>query len=310
MRIIIAPTLLLLAGCPTSGGADSDSTKDPASSGPRSVLLVVDNSGSMREVATDLALTTETLFDGASDLTVGVTSTTVDYTVGGPTDGLDPGEAGSLYGVATDAAALRTLLLCDAIYWSNAELPSDPEYAAAEDGSCPIPETVSDDYLRCECGGKNWSTSEGAGTEEGLEAWLLAVCRAADAPVGACSDYDTFSDADAGTNAALRAGGAAALEVVIISDEGDSSRRVASGNDDAGAYVEQYLALDWPSVGSVMGPYYEAPDGACLDGASTWGVTRYQDAAAQTGGTYVPLTDFDAQRTPRGGDVLWAALRG
>ena len=75
--------------------------------------------------------------------------------------------------------------------------------------------------------------------------------------------------------------------VWILSDEGDSSWRVPA--TDASPYVDLFHDLGGARV-STVGPHYADRDGSCLNGAQTWGVERYQDAADRTSGAYLAIT--------------------
>ncbi len=130
------------------------------------LLFVIDNSVSMYDAASALALNFECftghLASGPADLRLGITTTSaedVDGTV-------DPGEAGTLLGdellISSDDEAYGDTflanLLCSATCWpaecqgndtSNC-VPYDEDYVCGE-----VPEGVSWDYLACICG-EDW----------------------------------------------------------------------------------------------------------------------------------------------------------
>ncbi len=335
MRLLVP--LLLLPGCNSYELFRVTGFEQATFNNNADILFVIDSSGSMKEEASALALNFEvflgqltssegsnvpraTLNDAVNnyvrestengsiiDYQLALTTTSANYS-SGPTAGIDDGEAGTLTGevpvvVRGDedvATAFRTNLVCDTVYWKTADMATDPGYAAADDGSCPLPEgaEIPREYLECLCPG-GWIEVEGAGNEEGLEAALNTLCRgSADAP-DACWDDDDDESTDPGYP--IVPGDANSIAdfirpeantlVVIISDEGDGSRRVPNNDGDATPYLD--IFADFPNSVrfAVIGPSYHDRDGSCLDGAQTWGVERYQAAATTTNGAYIDLTD-------------------
>jgi hypothetical protein len=298
------------------------------------ILFVIDNSDSMQDNVAELALNfntflaqltsaegsevpTATLSDavgnylketnsaGPIDYQLGITTTTVDYTADGNST-VDAGEAGLLIGpvIAKGAADVSTTfrkqLLCDTANWKDDLVASDATYAANSDGTCPDPVQVSQEYLDCMCGVGGWGRNPGSGNEEGIEAALMALCRAA--PEGAvpetCYDEESpFIPGDEASNAGLVRAEATTL-VVIVTDEGDNSRRGASADNDVEMYLEAFDDFDQSVRFAIIGPPYPLDDdgepyGECLDGAQPWGVERYQTMASDTYGAYYELTDVD-----------------
>ena len=241
------------------------------------------------------------------DYQLALTTTSANYG-SGPTSGIDDGEAGTLTGepavvVRGDddvATAFRTNLVCDTVYWKTDDMATDPGYEADDDGNCPLPAgtELPREYLECLCPA-GWIEKEGAGNEEGLEAALDTLCRAsADAPDACWDDDDDPSTepgypivpGDANSIADFIRPEANTL-VVIVTDEGDGSRRVPNNDGDATPYFD--IFADFPNLVrfAVIGPAYHDRDGSCLEGAQTWGVERYQAAATTTNGAYIDLTD-------------------
>ncbi len=293
------------------------------------ILFVIDSSGSMKEEASALALNfevflaqltsaegsdvpRETLGDAVDnyvrestengsiiDYQLAITTTSANYATG-PTADVDDGESGTLTGASPVvsrgdpdvATAFRTNLVCDTVYWKESDLSTDPGYVADDDGSCPLPEgdEIPREYLECLCPG-GWVSDEGAGTEEGLEAALDTLCRASAAPPDGCWAEDApISEADAGSVPDFIRPEANTL-IVIVTDEGDGSRRVPTADSDPSLYLDLLAEFPNPTRFAVIGPAYHDNDGSCLDGAQTWGVERYQLAASQTGGRYIDLRD-------------------
>ncbi len=301
------------------------------------ILFVIDSSGSMKEESSALALNFETflgqltsaegsdvpratLSDAVTnyvrestengsiiDYQLAITTTSANYS-SGETAGVDEGEAGTLTGafpvvkrgdddVATE---FRKNLICDTVYWKDSDLKSDPSYAPADDGSCPLPEgeEIPREYLNCLCP-DGWVESEGAGNEEGLESALDTLCRASDDPPAECFDDDGDGSTDPGYPILPTDAGSiadfirpeASTLVVIVTDEGDGSRRVANSDGDPTPYLDIFSQFPNRVRFAVIGPSYQDQDGTCLGGAQTWGVERYQIAAGATNGTYINLTD-------------------
>lgn len=307
------------------------------------ILFVVDNSDSMQPVASDLALNfdgfinkltseegsnvpRETLGDavrnylretgGGSlyiDYQLAITTTSVIYNAGaGQTDGVDPGEAGTLAGdppviPRTDpnvAIEFQRNLLCQATCWDYNDVP-----AATEPFDCtddPVLEgEVTREYLDCLCGVGEWDGNCGSGQEMGLEGAALALCRAVESPPDACYEYEdpqgdamkstAFTDADIGSNDGLLREGANTL-VVIISDDGDQSYRMATGDADIGLYLDLFAEFPNPVRLAVVGPNYdrETGDFGCNSaGAQVWSTNRYQNLVGELNGLYVPIEDED-----------------
>mgnify|MGYP001569777468 CR=1 FL=1 len=295
--------MLLFAGLLGCWFTDEEVERAAEAAAPPTVdvLLVIDTSGSMKEEASALALGLDAVVAGLGDADwqLGVTTVTADYGAAG-TAGIDPGEAGTLVGpvvASADAdpvAALRSVLLCDTIYWRDSDLASDPAYVVGDTGDCPAPvDEVVREYLDCVCGAGGWVTEEGAGNEEGLEAVFDALCRAGDdQPEDCWSEDSPLTEGDAGTNADLWRDGVPGV-ALLVSDEGDGSRRQANTDPDPTPYVELFAATGRDFRLYVVGPTYDGSDGSCLDSAQTWGVERYQAAAEATGGDYASLTDID-----------------
>lgn len=286
--LLLLPLLPLLAGCPLTDDKDDDDDEDEDDGVAIDLILIVDASSSMQEEASALAAAVDTLtaeLDGErAAWRIGVTTPSVYYDQGA-TAGIDPGEAGTLVGdqLYESADDVREAVLCGATCWDDS-MPSDADYVCGD----PAPAEPSEEYLDCTCGVGAWSGNCGTGTEEGLEAMLLTLCRAADAPPEDCY-LDTLSAADDGSNPAMGEG--AALHFLLVSDEGDASRRSdGAGDTDVTTYLDLYDTLGGP-IFSMVGPQWDGMNGDCLDGAQTWGVDRYQTVAGETGGAYLSLTD-------------------
>ncbi|MCP4808307.1 MAG: hypothetical protein GY913_33555 [Proteobacteria bacterium] len=269
-----APVLLgslFLLGCfgSISGDSGSQDSREPVEDQANAYLLVVDSSSSMMDESEELiGLADELLVDGA---TVSVTTVSVDD------------EAGATFAAPTsEPDELRNQLLCEATCWDPNAIPSDPNYECGAGF-----DQVSLQLLDCECGFEAWEGNCGSGNEEPLEAALLALCRASDDPPDACF-LSVLSSSDVGTVQL-----ADELIVLVVTDEGDSSRRLTSGDDDAGPYLEAIGEAHSDVTFAVMGPNYDADAGSLecnSGGATTWGTARLQQAAEMTGGLYAPIS--------------------
>ncbi|MEE2751958.1 MAG: hypothetical protein VX519_11050 [Myxococcota bacterium] len=227
-----------------------------------------------------------------------------------------PGDAGSL--VTTNgvdiiqkrddnvAKQFNRSLLCNATCWDplNNPIPNDPEYECnSEDPT--IPEGVSYEFLDCVCGNDGWQSGAGcatSGDEEPLEAAFLAMCRAVENPPPDCFHevYSPLTDADIGSNAGMIRDDSTVI-FLIVSDEGDQSRRFEGQNPDPTVYLELLDQFNVRYRFAVIGPPYSCEIDAegrencqliCNSGgATTWGTERYQQAAQATGGFFNPIAE-------------------
>ncbi len=196
-------------------------------------------------------------------------------------------------------------LLCHATAWDPAEVPSDPNYDPEADQ-----EVVTKEYLDDLCGFAAWENNSGSGDEEGLEASLYAMCRTADDPpdscfrctddsgadhgLDGCEELSALDPEDAGTNNQTVDGEEVRLVrdestviFVVVTDEGDGSRRVGTGESEPDLYLNELDQFGNRYRFAVIGPPYENNQLTCNSGgANTWGTERYQQAADITQGFY------------------------
>lgn len=334
MRTALASSALLVlaAGCSTTEFYNIAGYEQATFSNKADILFVVDNSSSMADEATALALNFDTFINGLAqsapatdnlsdavdnytsfvtdrgnilDFQLGITTTTVDYATTGDTSGIDPGEAGRLLGdptiITTDttdiADSFTQNLLCDATCWSRSALDDDPTYVCGDDPG----NSVSSQYLDCLCGADAWKDHCGAGTEEPLEATLDALCRASAAAPDLCwSENDLSSPIDSSeansTVGFLRDD--STTVVVIVTDEGDTSRRMQNGDGDpTDTYLDYYDSFDLPLRVVAIGPDYDESSGAYIcnsGGGTTWGAERLITTAETTGGFYRPIEEEES----------------
>jgi hypothetical protein len=228
--------------------------------------------------------------------------------------------------------AFRKHLLCEASCFvgSNGGLPSknDPE-VGLPGWQCGDPlegDVLFYEYNDCLCGDSDsWRNNCGAGQEEHLEATLLAMCRALDPDdpspniqelLEICEDRGPFETAThGGSNAGLIRPDSTFIPV-IITDEGDTSRRLPQAEGNPKEYVDLFKRFPTRMSWAVIGPNLTR----CNNGnAVSWGVERFERLVDQTDGLYVdieaepgedgtcPPADFDEALTALG-DLLAGLL--
>jgi hypothetical protein len=324
--------LSFLAGCNSYEVFALAGYEQASYSNDADVLFVIDNSNSMWQESGEMALnfnafvdyltnpnaggvSTDDLADAVDnyvsfvtrrgvqiDYQLAITTTSVDIAAG-PTAQLDPGEAGTFVGtpeiMTADSGSagddFRQALLCETTCWPSAEdkLPDDKNYVCGE----PT-DQISTDYLNCpeNCGvGKpGWDTDHcGSGSEEPLEAAFEALCRSVENPPAACFETPSaLTKADAHTNEPLvRPEGT--VVVVIVTDEGDNSRRLAEGDPDPATYLELFGGFENRVKFAAIGPDYDAENDKLIcnnAGAPRWSIERLQTVASVTGGFYDPIS--------------------
>ncbi len=289
------------------------------------ILFVIDNSESMQEEAEALATSFSTFIadlgreqadfptDGLSDAVRFYANSTdgksdfVNYqlaivTTDGSTEGQLRG-AGRLtrFDDAIDRSFARSLL-CDATCFL-VDPPNDPTHQCGD----PLGADVSIQWLDCECSG-DWRNNCGPPREEPLEAVLMAMCRSVPNPPAACFDpaYSSFSEADVlSAGPFLRPD--ATFIPVVISDEGDDSRRMETGVIDPEPYERLYDQFDQRMVWTYIGPD-RSENGDYRCGAGQNATLRIQHLVESTGGLYVPINDFERGCEARDFDDTLAAL--
>lgn len=304
------------------------------------IVFVVDNSDSMQPVAEDLALnintfistltseeasnvSRETLSDAVAnfirevsgdtlliDYQLAVTTSAVDYAGGGPTSGIDEGEAGTLVGdppvIYRDDEApgieFQKAVLCGASCIDANDVASDPAFVCTEN---PEPgEQITREYLDCLCGPGEWTGHCGSGNEMQIEAAYVAMCRAVETPPEGCYEYEdpigagpkptVFQAGDEGSNTGMLRPDAQTV-LVLITDEGDSSYRLATGETDVEVYTDLFDEFENPVRLAVVGPAYHDGDMGCNSGgAQPWGTERMQNLVGELNGVYIDIESPDA----------------
>lgn len=264
------------------GGDDGGIFDTPTGTTQVDLLLVADASSSMSDENLEVGLAMDSLYNAYE-------AAGVELRVGVVTSDLS-GVGGLLLSPPGDAADARTAILCQATCWSESSIPSDPDYQCGD----PLGAMVSYEYLDCTCGAGEWQDRCGGGNEEPLEAALVGMCAGAAEPPEVCYDESgAFSEALVGAGNGFPSP-ERHLHVVVVSDEGDGSRRISQGDEDPSPYADAFDALSDHWAFSAMSADWSAEDGEfpCNAGnATAWGVERYQTLADGSGGIYAPITE-------------------
>lgn len=295
---------LLLVGCNRYDVFRVSGYEQDAFTNDADLLFVVDNSASMVEESAELALHFDAFIeqldanqgdaDGLPDAVdnyidfAGRRTTFVDYNIGiTSTDAGD--QRGGLFGPliqfgADDAVqSFRDQVFCEATCFpSSSSLPTDPNYTCGD----PYLQ-LSSTYLDCACGEDAWVGNCGSGNEEGLEAVFMALCRAVDVPPAECFDpVNGFQSTDLLTNDGLLRDNSTFIPV-IISDEGDNSRRLSGANPVPEEYEALFRRFGHRMSWAVIG----AQEGVCNGSTPVpgWSVARYEWVVDSTEGLWVPI---------------------
>ncbi len=291
------------------------------------IIFIIDNSTSMTDEAVDLAENFDIFVDQLTsteggalpqgdlsqavdayvlytsqrgrfiDYNMGITTTSVEIPSGNA--GL-PGVYGELVGTwpvidpSFDdvSGTFVENLLCEATCWDPNDIPSDPNYECDTE-----PDQITLQYLDCLCGFEAWEGNCGSGDEEHLEAAFMSLCRAVEEPPDECLDGSTpFVAEDIMSSPDLLRGDATVI-FVIITDEGDGSRRLVDNESDPTPYLQLLDQFDVNYKFAIVGPAYDKEAGslACNSGgATTYGSERLQIAVEEKGGFYRHIAEKDA----------------
>ncbi len=277
------------------------------------VLFVVDNSASMLEETVGLAenfhvfverltgreagLSTEGLL-GAVDQYVAIAgdpSAAVDYQLAiTTTDATN--HAGQLLGEqpilpkgtpGLDTVFNRTLL-CEAACFPERDIvPSAPDHTCGD----PFSGEITQQYLDCTCGADEWVGECGAGAEEPLEAVLDALCRAVDDPPASCFEGDSPLDPKLARSNEGLVRTRTTFVPVIVTDEGDSSRRTPTAEEVPAEYQKLFdeigVDMSWAVIAPALDDDYEV---ACPESpALSWGLVRLDLMVEDSGGLRVAI---------------------
>jgi hypothetical protein len=238
------------------------------------------------------------------DFQIGITTTSVETDAGFM---LGKPQALTRSDTKLDMKFVETLL-CEATCF-------DETIPAGGGGSCNKPPTdgVTAGYLDCLCGAGTWDDNCGASREEPLEATFLALCRSVPNPPTDCfEDFTVDGDdypallteaQDRLTNGDFLRPRATFLPI-IVSDEGDDSRRMSQGIAKADDYVRLTQKfgrhVSWVVIGPPTDDQYEP---ICPSFSPPWGTVRYEYLVRTTNGLSIDIqeasncqeyTDFEA----------------
>ncbi|MCB9780171.1 MAG: hypothetical protein H6742_16510 [Alphaproteobacteria bacterium] len=331
LTALLGPALLALGGCNQYELFALAGYEQASFNNQTDVVFIVDNSSSMQEEASALATNfdvflakladpgaggtvSETLTDAVGDYAsyssdrtsvldyqLAITTTTAEI-ARGPTTGLDDGEAGSLVGdvIVRGSNTVKDdfldQLLCDTVNWNAGQLP-DVSYECGGG----TPDEIGEDYLNCVCGDR-WKDNSGGGNEEPLEAALYTLCRSNENPPDICfHEASDITTADIMSEPDLVRDDSTVV-FVLITDEGDVSRQLATGDDDPSPYLSAYESFDAPVRWAVIGPRFDPESGdasACSlvsageyerESVPYWSTNRLYLTANGTGGFYQDIT--------------------
>lgn len=321
------PGLLLLGLAPLVACNDADffrvaGYQQESFSNRSDILFVIDNSASMSDESQALAVSFDSfineLADAADDFTtdglhdavgnyidfVSNRSAFIDYQLGITTTDV-PAHGGGLRGspdflIKGDPDLVGDFdanLLCHAACITD-NIPSDPTYQCGD----PLGDQVTRQYLDCACGTQFPENCAEIGDEEGFEAVFLAMCRAVDNPPPDCFVDSPITEADIGSNEGFIRENSTIIPV-IVTDEGDDSRRLASNDPAIDDYLELFAEFPNRLSFAVIGPGHPQ----CQVGVTSWGQARYKAMVEATGGMFINIAEPDATgtcRTVSFGDAL------
>lgn len=232
------------------------------------------------------------------DFQIAMTSTDAGADIGG----LYQGSGSTLLqrGDEDVAGDFRYHLLCEATCFvgPNGGLPSKVD-VGQDDWQCGEPldgDELFYEYNDCLCGSTDtWRNNCGSGQEEPIEAAFLAMCRTLDPSdtsgvvqelLDDCEERSAFDrDVHALTNEGLIRPESTFIPV-IISDEGDVSRRLDQGETDPQEYLDLFKRFPTRMAWAVIGPNFDK----CNAGNSPpWSISRLERLTEVTGGLYVDI---------------------
>ena len=279
------------------------------------ILFVIDNSFSMQAESEQLAINFDTFITYLTDPTQGgatyeglddavdnyiryVTQRGrfLDYQLAITTTDVES-TYGDLYAVSSDTRVIakddddvadkfRKNLLCTATCFNDFTLPSEPEHECGD----PIGPEVTKQYLDCLCGEGVWEDQCGSGQEEGLEAIFMAMCRSVEDPPEECfDDKNQFTEDNVLSNEGLIREDSTLIPI-IVTDEGDTSRRLPQGEAIPEVYADFFAKFNTRMGFAVIGPRTDLCNSG---GATKWGIERYQWFVEDSGGLYLDIANED-----------------
>jgi hypothetical protein len=182
------------------------------------------------------------------------------------------------------------------------------------DAAC-IEDVPNDIPVGCRSGRGCTDSSTGS-VEEGIEAVFMAMCRAVENPPEPCfqkwwptadgTGFQMFPPGDTGalddgaddpvpyfeqddvmSNRGMLREGSVVIPV-IITDEGDQSRRIDTRDGKVFPYDEYFKLFGHRMSWAVIGPSEDAT--ACKGPAANWGIQRYERMVYGSNGVYIPIS--------------------
>jgi hypothetical protein len=275
------------------------------------ILFILDNSLSMTDEATTLALSIDTFIEKLTNPEAsGISSDGLKDAAGNYIEYIQNRGRFVDYNLAitsTDAAAdygrlfgeysivskgddnetekFKANVLCETTCFDASDVPSDPAYECGDAAG----DSVSFEYLNCLCGEGVWEDNCGSGDEEHLESLYMAMCRSVPEPPLDCYEMNQFTDADILTNdGLLRSTGT--FIPIIVTDEGDNSRREATGEYVPAEYETLFNTFGKRTAFAVIGPRTDACNSG---GATDWGVGRFSYLVEETQGIWFDIAAED-----------------
>jgi hypothetical protein len=164
----------------------------------------------------------------------------------------------------------------------------------------------------------NCADSAAGSREEGIEAVFMALCRSVENPPAACFQewwnnedivggvQDTqpgsdtggtppippliyFTDEHVGSNGTFIRENSTIIPV-IVTDEGDKSRRIPNGDIKTDRYDALFSLFPNRMAWAVIGP---TEDGCNTEGSSSWQIDRYRRMVEASNGVYIPIKESD-----------------
>ena len=337
-------SVIALASCNSYDYFRQSGQLQESFSGRADILFVIDNSGSMAPRNTALAENLSAFIDGFADTTPPPTDPTLSDDVARFVEFLNDPTQNLNYqlGVTTtDVAGVSGQLLGNPTYLAK----SDDNVADRFnrnllcDAACvdDIPNSID---ISCNGVSESCEASDDNSREEVLEAAFMAMCRAVESPPSACFQewwndgeevtdqaprndtggelgvpaLEYFSDADIGSNAGfLREN--STLIVVVVTDEGDKSRRLTARDASFSPYDQLFSQfsnrITWAIIGSPYSTDVPGEPSCNLEGVRTDLLDRYHRMVESTNGVYIDMFEpnpggsgLDACRTTDFGEAL------
>jgi hypothetical protein len=320
-RLLVALAALATSGCNAYDYFRMTGAVQESFSGQADILFVIDNSPTMTDEAEALAVNFSSFIEAFADNTEAPVNPTlsenveryVDFVIDpagnlnyqlGITTTNAPEDFGELLGTPNFlkksddniARKFTSNLICDA--------------ACIED----VPEGVS---VSCDGSPGNCVDSLEGSREEGIESVFMAMCRAVEDPPAACfqrwwedddiaggvlpepprndtggpaleaREVDYFNEDHVGTNRGFIRSNSTVIPI-IVTDEGDKSRRIPNGETRTDRYDELFALFPNRMAWAVIGPLQ---NGCNTAGASPWQIDRYRRLVEASNGVYIPINE-------------------